>query len=95
MNELHTSIIKRLGSPNTTIYFDIIKKEKQLHVSARGHRQVGSFGFARKKCFLQRPNIESTQQGCPDQTHTSGYSCQTESRVVHTAYCSCNGGTGK
>jgi hypothetical protein len=40
------SIIKRLGSLNTTIYFDIIKKEKQLHVSAPGHRQVGSFGFA-------------------------------------------------
>jgi hypothetical protein len=44
-------IIKRLGSLNTTIYFDIIKKEKQLHVSARGHRQVGSFGFARKNAF--------------------------------------------
>jgi hypothetical protein len=47
------SIIKRLGSLNTTIYFDIIKEK--LYVSARGHRQVGSFGFARKKCFLQRP----------------------------------------
>jgi hypothetical protein len=31
--------------------FDIIKKEKQLHVSARGHRQVGFFGFARKNAF--------------------------------------------
>jgi hypothetical protein len=35
------SIIKILSSLNTTIYFDVIKKEKQLHVSARGHRQVG------------------------------------------------------
>jgi hypothetical protein len=38
-------INKRLGSRNTTIYFDIVKKEIQLHVSARGHRQVGSFGL--------------------------------------------------
>jgi hypothetical protein len=45
------SIIKILSSLNTTIYFDVIKKEKQLHVSACGHRQVGSFGFARKNAF--------------------------------------------
>jgi hypothetical protein len=45
------SIIKILRSLNTTIYFDVNKKEKQLHVSARGHRQVGSFGFARKNAF--------------------------------------------
>jgi cytochrome c oxidase assembly factor CtaG len=42
------SFIKILSSLNTTIYFDVIKKEKQLHVSARGHFQVGSFGFAKK-----------------------------------------------
>jgi hypothetical protein len=39
------SIIKILSSLNTTIYLDVIKKDKQLHVSARGHRQVGSFGW--------------------------------------------------
>jgi hypothetical protein len=50
-------IIKRLGSLKTTIYFDIIKKEKQIHVSARGHCQVGSFGFARISNYT---NIETT-----------------------------------
>jgi hypothetical protein len=60
----HISIIKIISSLNTTIYFDVIKKEKQLHVSARGHRQVGSFGFARKKFFLQRPvNLQLLEGG--------------------------------
>jgi hypothetical protein len=35
-------INKRLGGLNTTFYSDLIKKEKQLHVSAQGHHQVGS-----------------------------------------------------
>jgi hypothetical protein len=35
-------INKRLGGLNTTFDSDLIKKEKQLHVSARGHHPVGS-----------------------------------------------------
>jgi hypothetical protein len=57
------SIIKILSSLNTIINFDVIKKEKQLHVSARGHRQVGSFGFARKKCFLHALLIYNDWRG--------------------------------
>jgi hypothetical protein len=46
------SINKRLGSLNTTFYFDLIKKgKKQLHVSAHGHHQVGSFGLGEKILF--------------------------------------------
>jgi hypothetical protein len=36
--------------------------EKQLHVSARGHLQVVSCGFARK-CFPQRPVIYNDRRG--------------------------------
>jgi hypothetical protein len=57
------SIIKILSSLNTTIYFDVIKKEKQLHVSARGHRQVGSFGFARKNAFCNALLIYNDWRG--------------------------------
>jgi hypothetical protein len=35
--------------------------EKQLHVSARGHRQFGSFGFARKKA-LQKAFFSSQKK---------------------------------
>jgi hypothetical protein len=42
------SIIKILCSLNTTICLDLVKRIKQLHVSARGHLQVVSCGFARK-----------------------------------------------
>jgi hypothetical protein len=58
----HISIIKILNSLNTTIYLDVIKRKKQLHVSARGHLQVVSCGFARKY-FLQRPVIYNYRGG--------------------------------
>jgi hypothetical protein len=42
------SIIKILCSLNTTINLYVVERIKQLHVSARGHLQVVSCGFARK-----------------------------------------------
>jgi hypothetical protein len=61
-NIMNISIIKISRSLNTTIYLDVIKETKQLHVSARGHLQVVSCGFARK-CFLQRPVIYNDRRG--------------------------------
>jgi hypothetical protein len=48
--DINVSIIKiKISrSLNTTVYLDVIKGTKQLHVSARGHLQVVSCGFARK-----------------------------------------------
>jgi hypothetical protein len=63
---IYISIIKILSSLNTTICFDVIKKEKQLHVSARGHRQVGSFGFARKNAFCNALLIYNDWRGDRD-----------------------------